>query len=150
MRKKTSDEHSVYVYAPISIRKRTRSRSNSSVYAPTNSRSHSFSNSSKYAPKTIASRYSITRNHTNYSPSVYQDTSTTYSPLTYVSRGYREKYAPSFTTAYSVRYAPVNDDELYYKPVMVSKFKPQPVLVSNAGAINDYYHYLIQLLKVLR
>ena len=150
MPRKSSQGQNIYIYAPAIIRKRSRSRSISSVFAPTNSRSNSVSSESKYAPSTIISRSTINRSYYDYSPSLSQDLSEDYSPQTYSSQSYKRKYAPSFDYEYFLRYAPSNDEQLYYEPKLVSRFKPQVVLVSNHDTLDSYYNYIIQLLKVLR
>jgi hypothetical protein len=140
----------IYIYAPTNIRKRSRFRSLSSVFAPTNSRSSSVSNESKYAPSTIISRSTVNRSYYDYSPSLSQDLSDDYSPLNYSSQSYKRKYAPSFDHEYFLRYAPSTEDVLYYQPKLVSKFKPQTIIISNHEALDSYYNYIIQLLKTLR
>jgi hypothetical protein len=150
MPRKSSQGQNIYIYAPTNIRKRSRSRSISSVFAPTNSKSNSVSNESKYAPSTIISRSTINRRYNDYSPSISQNLTEDYSPLNYTLQSYRRKYAPSFNYEYILRYAPSNDDQLYYEPKLVSRFKPQVVLVSNHDTLDSYYNYIIQLLKVLR
>ncbi len=150
MPRKTSQGQNIYIYAPSIIRKRSRSRSISSVFAPTNSRSNSVSSESKYAPSTIISRSTINRSYYDYSPSLLQNLSEDYSPQTHFLQAYKRKYAPSFDYEYFLRYAPSNDEQLYYEPKLVSRFKPQVVLVSNHNTLDSYYNYIIQLLKVLR
>jgi len=150
MPRKSSQGQNIYIYAPTSIRKRSRSRSTSSVFAPTNSRNSSVSNESKYAPTTILKRSSISRSYYDYSPYLFQSLSENYSPLTYSSQSYKRKYAPSFDYEYSLRYAPSTESMLYYEPKLVSRFKPQVVLVSNHNTLDSYFNYIIRLLKVLR
>jgi len=86
----------------------------------------------------------------NYSPSVSLDTYTDFNPETYTVDSFREKYAPKDYIRVTYRYAPLSDEVLVYRPSLVTRFKPQPVLVSNTYTLDSYFRFLVQLLSVLR
>ena len=150
MPRRKSQGQNLIIYAPVNINKRSRSRSFSSVFAPTNSRSRSVSTESTYAPSAIVSRANVNKGSYDYSPFYYQDTYSDYAPLNYTSQSFIRKFAPSFDYVYVYRYAPSTDDELYYEPKLFSRFKPQPIIVSNSDTLYAYFNYIIQLLRVLR
>ena len=136
----------IYIYAPINIRK----RSLRSVFSPTNSISSSVSTSSKYAPSTILNRSLVSRGYYDYSPSYSSSSYEDYAPLRYVSQSYKIRYAPSFDNENYYRYAPVINDFLSYTPSLISRFKPQPVIITNSDTLDSYFRFLVQLLRVLR
>ncbi len=140
----------LFIINPHNIRKRSTSIGFTSVYSPTISKDTSTSTSSKYAPSTYVSRSAVSKGYYDYNPSYstysYQD----YNPLYSTSLSYILKYAPSLDYEYFYRYAPSTDNELYYEPKLVSRFKPQPIIVSNADTLDSYFRYIIQLLRVLR
>jgi len=150
MPRRKSQGQNLIIDAPVNIQRRSRSRSFSSVFAPTNSRTRSVSTESTYAPSAIVNRAYINKGSYDYSPFYYQDTFSDYAPLNYASQSFIRKFAPSFDYMYVYRYAPSTDDELYYEPKLFSRFKPQPIIVSNSDTLNAYFNYIIQLLKVLR
>jgi len=150
-RKITPEKREVDIaYSPRVLRKRERSNNHSSTFAPATNTSTSYSRSDKYAPKTNNEQYIINKNYHNYSPSTEEVISTDYSPKFSYASYYKQKYAPDTEYETSVRYAPSIEDDFDYAPVFVTRFKPQPIVISNHEALDSYYHYIIQLLKVLR
>ena len=91
----------------------------------------------EYAPSSNLQRYSIGKTSTDYSPSVSRSYYSDYAPSTRYSTGIAVKYAPNTDYQTYDRYAPYSKEVIVYEPVLVSRFKPQPVLVSNYDMINS-------------
>jgi len=144
------NNQNVVIYAPINFRKDISSRSYSSTYAPLNSRRSDVSNESVYSPKNYFIHSSISRSYNDYSPSYSQEIYSDYSPLAYTSESFIRKFAPSFNYQRYSRFAPSISQSLYYEPKFVSRFKPQPIIITNSDTLNNYFNFLIQLLRVLR
>ena len=140
----------IFVFAPTNLHKTSTSRSYSSVFAPTNSRSTSTSSSYKYAPASFINRSVVSKGYYDYAPNYSTSTYQDYAPLYYSSQSYKLKFSPSFDYEYFYRYAPSTTNELDYEPKLVSRFKPQSVIVSNTDTLDSYFRYVIQLLRVLR
>jgi len=162
-----------FVYSPIIIRKNKRKLVNSTTFAPSTSRYFSVNNNQKYAPVRVTKAYGIGKGyynyspstssnlsydyspetyqsfHSDYAPSTYRSLFTDYSPLTYRLINIKEKTAPFTDHNLFYRYAPLTEDVEYYEPVLVSRFKPQPLVITNTKSIKDYYDYILGLLAIL-
>ena len=147
---RTRPNQTLLFYAPTNIRKSSTSKALTSIYSPTISRSRSTSTSSTFAPSTYLSRSAVAKGYYDYNPSYSTYTYQDYNPLLSTSLSYILKYAPSLDFEYYYRYAPATDNQLYYEPKLVSRFKPRPVIVSNADTLDSYFRYVVQLLRVLR
>ena len=119
-------------------------------YAPSLTYDYSPHVSGEYAPTNKIKRYVISNTTTDYSPSVSRSFYGDYAPSTNYLTDLRVKYSPSTNYQTYDRYAPYTKEVVVYEPVLVSRFKPQPILISNADMINSYFRYLIDLLSVLR
>jgi len=139
-----------FVYFPIYNRKEKRSNAYRSVFAPTTGRFNSYDTDTRYSPETYLRRKSETRSYYDYNPSFHSNTYYDYSPTNYFSQKFRQKYSPISNYVNFNRYAPSQEEELYYEPKMVSRFKPQVVLVSNYDTLDSYYNYVIKLLNTIR
>ena len=137
-------------FAPSRIDKDSRSYNTSLINSPTTSLSSSRVDDNTYSPQTYLSNSIVSKGDYDYAPyystNVYYD----YSPSTSESFYFKRKFAPSTDLKGYLRFAPEFRQELSYRPIIVSKFRPQPVLVSNADTLANYYNFLIRLLKVLR
>jgi hypothetical protein len=139
-----------FVYFPINNRKDKRRSVYRSFFAPTTGVGRDYDNDTKYSPKTYLkgrynSQYAYEFNpdyHLNY----YYD----FSPLTSLSQKYIERFAPKTTFVYYDRFSPLDDERLHYEPKQFSRFKPQVVLISNADTLDNYYNYVVKLLKAIR
>jgi hypothetical protein len=162
-----------FVYSPIIIRKDKRKLVNSTTNAPSTSRYFSIDNRQKYAPVRVTKMYGIAKGYYNYSPSsssnlsydyspetyqsrysdyapsTYRSLFTDYSPLTYRLVDIKEKSAPFTDYKLFYRYAPLQEDVEFYKPVLVSRFKPQPLVITNSKSLRDYYDYILGLIAIL-
>jgi hypothetical protein len=104
----------------------------------------------EYAPSTNLSRYVIGKTTSDYSPSVSRSYYSDYAPSTNLSTSLVSKYAPNTDYQTYYRNAPYTKEVIVYDPMFVSRFRPQPLLVSNYDMINSYFRYVIDLLRVLR
>jgi hypothetical protein len=140
----------VSYYAPSKIRKTNRALNSSYTYAPTISLSSDTSRSFKYAPKESFKRSYATRLSYDYSPSRSYNIAYYEEPITNQSLKFDTKYAPSIKVKTASTYAPEVSEVLNYQPALITRFKPQPVVVSNYDMLNSYFTFLVQLLKALR
>jgi len=162
-----------FIYSPIIIRKNKTKLVNSTTNSPSTSRYFSIDNTHHYAPVRVTKAYGIGKGYYNYSPSfsnnlsfdyspesyqsrysdfapsVYRSVFTDYSPLTYRLIDIKEKTAPFTDYKLFYRYAPLEENVEYYEPVLVSRFKPQPVVLTNSKTLKDYYDYILGLLAIL-
>ena len=162
-----------FIYSPIIVRKNKTKLVNSTTNAPSTSRYFSINNAHKYAPVRVTKAYGIAKGYYDYSPSVssnlsynyspetyqsrysdyapsvYRSVFTDYSPLTYRLIDIKEKTAPYTDYNLFYRYAPLEENVEYYEPVLVSRFKPQPIVVTNSKVLKDYYDYILGLLAIL-
>jgi len=141
---------STFIYSPTRVNRNVRVNRRSSTYAPSNSRENSQSISTRYAPTLQTSNYRIVRYSNDYSPSVSTSTYYDYSPTNYRSTSFKEKYAPYDYYQYFLRYAPTENEDVVYAPSLVSRYRPHPIIISNRDTLNDYYVYLVNLLRALR
>jgi len=136
-------------YNPIILRKGRRNLIRSINYSPSISRELSPYRAIKYAPIRLSEAYGIFRPVYDYSPFTFRSLSSDYAPQNYNVQGFFQKYAPITEHDLYTRYAPYSNRSLIYEPIIASKFKPQPIVISNAQALKDYYDYLIELLTIL-
>jgi len=138
------------VNSPTKKAKRVISANRSIDYSPYVTYDFSPSTYNEIAPTTNLQRYNISKASVDYSPSLYHSLYSDYAPSNSYSTGIRIKYSPYTDYQTYDRYAPYTKEVVVYEPVLVSRFKPQPLIVSNYDMITSYFRYIVDLLSILR
>jgi hypothetical protein len=137
------------VYNPILLRKEQRAINRNFIYSPLIERRRLGSFFIDYAPETVTQTYNILRSHYTFSPFAFRSFDRNYSPQEFKTFESVQKYSPFSEYNSFNRYSPFIDKSLIYKPVVISKHKPQPLIITNAQTLKDYYDYLVRLLSIL-
>jgi len=119
-------------------------------YSPYIYSDYSPSTYNEIAPVTSINRSNINKASLDYSPAVSNSFYSDYEPSNKFSTTYRVKYSPYTDYQTYNRYAPYSSFKEDYEPVLVSRFKPQPIIITNSDMIANYFNYIINLLRVLR
>ena len=118
--------------------------------SPLDSRKSSYTYDCTYAPITKVERIGIGKGYLDWSPSLSTNDQSYWEPYYSLSQKYKLRYAPSIKLKSSYTFAPESSDSLVYQPLLVTRFKPQPVIITNSDTLDSYFRFLVQLLRVLR
>jgi len=138
-----------FTNSPTIVFKSNVNRSYNNKFSPFTSYNSSYDYSSDFSPTNIRQTYRTNKFFSNTSPKTYQSFYSDYAPYNYRSNDIRYKYAPFTDYQYYNRYSPSLETYTDYKPVLVSRFKPQPVIVNNRKTLRDYFDYVLGLLTIL-